>query len=247
QSDGTEAATAADSYNVGLKSAAVVNAFVTAPATKSSIDDIILETGLSSYENAQAMYNAIMGAADNLCVTASVDETSATLSADFDGACYLERYGISLSGQVEASVVAEAGTVTVEFVFTELSVDGLPAVSGNITLLWSGVGNYTLDMDLSTDAISLTVAGTLLFDQSVFYLDGTASYTKNVVTYDLTVEDLTWLVTDCYPSDGVITLEDGIREKSITFDENTPETGEVTLRIGLRDETVTLPAYGTCP
>ncbi|MBU1218208.1 hypothetical protein KKF34_15455 [Myxococcota bacterium] len=244
--DGSEGAIADSSYNTALKTAAVMNAFVSVPSdSKTSIDDLIISGGMTSEENAQAILNAI--SANSQCVDVTMGEDNITVEADFTGSCPVEYAGVNLEGSVSVSVVSEGGTVTVTFEFIDFSIDGLPELNGSGEISWDGNGNYELTIDLIVGATSLSFQGALVVDQGSIYLSGSASYSKNTIVYELIITELVWEAGDCYPSGGEISIENGLLDKSITFTENTPQTGEAEITVRNTTDVIVLPAWGSCP
>lgn len=244
--DGTEGAMADASYNSALKTAAVMNAFVSVPSdSKTSIDDLIINAGMNSEENAQAVLNAI--SANSQCVDVTMGEDNITVQADFTGSCPVEYAGVNLEGSVSVSVLSEGGVVTVTFEFTDFSIDGLPELNGSGEISWDGSGNYELAIDLVAGATSISFQGALVVDQGSVFLSGSASYSKNTIEYVLTITDLVWETGDCYPSGGEIIIENGLLDKSIEFSESTPQTGEAEITIRNTTDVIVLPSWGSCP
>ncbi|MBN2724120.1 MAG: hypothetical protein JXR95_08635 [Deltaproteobacteria bacterium] len=246
-SDGSENLVVESTYNSTLKTVAVMNAFITDSSKKSSIDDIILDINLTGSENVELIIGAITSSVNDTCLSIDTSLDELTFTADFSENCPIDEAGISVEGSVSVSVAIDQGIITVEFVFTDFSVENLPVVNGNASIAWDGNGNYEIDLALSVGEADISFTGTVVFDTGVFLLNGSASYKKGVVEYDLSISDLAWNIDDCYPSGGEVVLENGILDKTVVFDSSTPSTGEATLTVRNSSETLNLPAYGSCP
>ncbi len=172
------------------------------------------------------------------CATVSRDGT--TLSLAFADGCTVS--GVPVSGSLSVGITKDDDTVSVAVQMDQLNVDGKV---------------YTGELNLVPGA-SLTVSGTLSQDQGTVTLDLAVTLSADYWLIDgdvtiseaatsLTLIDVRYQPGDCYPSGGVVQVQQGAVNATLTFDAATAQSGQAVVTIGRVSQPTTLPAYGECP
>lgn len=197
--------------------------------------DPTIDPTKSAAENAQAI--AARAMARIPCATVALDRTTLTLSAPSSG-CTVAN-GVTLAGQLTATVSKGGSTITVILQFTEFVLNG-KTTSGTMTLVTTDGSTFQVDYRLTRNGTS--VSGTLNVVGAPGQLTAAGTLSYGSTTAVLT--GIVWKRGDCYPSAGTVAVTVGRATTTYTFTATTPTTGEVSMG---RGRTAELPSYGTCP
>jgi hypothetical protein len=179
--------------------------------------------------------------ADALADCVAVEGVPEALTVSFSEGCALPT-GQTLSGSVQLSFEASEGGTSATLVFDSLVVDGR-MIDGTVAVSAEG-GTVSAQLDLTTSRGSAAGTLALASEPMAVTLDGTMAVGSGL---SLVFDGLRWEHSDCYPSDGTLTIDTGMLVQTVTFDADTALTGEVLVTQGPLTRTATLPAYGTCP
>lgn len=206
--------------------------------------DPTLDASLSAEQNAAAIQsNAQMQLSGCGSVTAS--GTTVTVAFGAPPGCTLTN-GTQVSGTVSATVTKAGGTVAVALAFTNVAVDGR-TLSGTASFSTSNGTTYAVAADLTSGAQHLTAMLTIAATTSNVTIDGTAALVEAGVTTQITFNHVVYVIGDCYPSGGTLTVRIGRVTETVTFSASSATSGVVTVQQGRQTSTKTLPAYGDCP
>jgi hypothetical protein len=202
--------------------------------------DPTLDVTKTAAENAQAILARAQ--AGGACVTASV--AGATVTVDFGTGCDVR--GTALAGSMSLTVTKTGGTLTVIVNFTSLVVDGAD-LAGSVSLMTAGNGSYQVTFDLTSGDAS--GSGTLTVDgaPTTLTMSGALSASQGGQSISASLASVVYVLGDCYPSAGTVTLSGGRLAGTITFLATTPQDGRVQVSTRRLTTTAALPAYGPCP
>ena len=202
--------------------------------------DSTLDVAKTAVENAQAIQQrAQEGGA---CVTASV--TGATVIVDFGASCDVR--GTTIAGSMSLTVTKTGGTITVAVSFMDLVVDG-EALTGGVSLMTTGNGSYQVTLDLTSGDRSATGTLTVNGAPTTLTMSGSLATSQGAASTSASAADVVYVLGDCYPSGGTMTLSGGRLAGTIAFLPTTPMDGRVQVSTERLTTTMALPAYGSCP
>ncbi|MBI5481572.1 MAG: hypothetical protein HY906_22135 [Deltaproteobacteria bacterium] len=176
------------------------------------------------------------------CVTATV--SGATVTVTFGAGCSVR--GSTISGQLSLTVTKIAGTITVVATFVGVEVDG-KHLDGSIQLMTTGDGTYQVTFNLTSGDTTVTGDVGLVGAPGELTLSGTLTTAGEGRNASATLTDLHYVIGDCYPSGGTLSIASTRFTGTITFLATTPQDGQVVIGRGRLQTTVSLPAYGSCP
>jgi hypothetical protein len=180
------------------------------------------------------------------CGTVSSTTSSVTVAFGPPPGCTLAN-GITASGSVTASVSKLASTLTVTLTFTSLVVDG-NALSGSASFATTTGTSFTVNATLTTGsttytATNLTITGSAT---KTITLDGVVTTGAGDGTTTATFAGVAWVLGECYPDRGTVSIRKGLITTVVTFSATTPNTGAVAVTVGKKTVTEYLPVYGRC-
>jgi hypothetical protein len=176
------------------------------------------------------------------CVDASVSGATATII--FAAGCDVR--GTAISGQLSLTVQKTAGTITVTANFAALEVGGVP-LDGSAKLMTAGDGSYQVTFDLTSG--DSTVGGQIALEGAPgqVTLSGTLTSGGTSRSSSTELDNVVYVIGDCYPAGGALTIVTDVFNGTITFLATTPQDGVVAIQRDRRTTTAPLPAYGSCP
>jgi hypothetical protein len=176
------------------------------------------------------------------CVTAEL--SGATVTVTFAAGC--EVRGAAIAGQLSLTVTKIAGTITVIANFVGLEVDGVP-LDGSVKLMTTGDGTYQVTFDLAAGEKAVTGDVGLVGEPGQVTVSGSLTTAGGGQSGSAELDGVVYVLGDCYPSAGTLTIASARFTGTVTFLSTTPQDGVVEIGVGRRHTTAPLPAYGSCP
>jgi hypothetical protein len=226
-------------------------------------EDPTIDPTKTAAQNADAIVaqlESVLGGDGGGCAGAQITHAtgSVVVSVVFGTGCTVSSLGLTVAGSTSASVSVGAGTVTVAFNFTNLSVNGR-TIDGTASESTSNGSTYLSQVDVTDGSQKITFDGTEVPDSSEhgMTLSGTGTYQDGSATaLDFTANGVHLTFGACYADAGTLSFQESVRNKrdaavsvteTITFESATPTTGQAEVTVEGQTTTTTLPAYGSCP
>jgi hypothetical protein len=167
--------------------------------------------------------------------------------------CKLTDTGLTVKGKLGADLGLANGQIQAIVTLTKFEVAGtgvkeLPSLplDGTMTLSIKGLSEYGAALDLDSDG--LLIAGDLALGVDLspgISITGPLHIKAGPLFLTITLNDIGFSLTDCYPGAGTVVISESIPE-TMTFDETTATSGTFALT-GPLSGSLTLPGYGECP
>jgi len=206
--------------------------------------DPTLNPTMSAAANAMEIQRYTM---TNLAGCGSVMVVGTTVTVSFGTGCTLMN-GVHVSGSATLMVSGGMGSaLTVAMSFASLTVE-TATLSGTASFVTSNGTTFTVTANLTSGTTTIRANLTVVAVTGAYTVTGTASQmvTGEAATA-LTFNSLHYVMGQCYPDGGSVTVMRGLITMTYTFSAMTPTTGQVSVTQGRRMYTMTLPPYGNCP
>jgi hypothetical protein len=219
------------------------------------VEDPTLDVTKTAEQNADAIAAQAAAALPGAALTHTAG--TATLTLNFDGISAVANLGV-LAGSVAVTVSRAATSLTVNFMFTGLTVKGM-VLEGSLVLATTNGTTFSVNVDLTGGGRHVIYNGKAIPDAAGagITLDGTGTSQSGdgpLVSYSMVAVHHAW--QQCYADGGTLTMNKNVVGKrggmvavaeQVRFDANTPTTGKVAMTINGVGSTMTLPPYGSCP